>query len=502
MKRTTLILLAAVLMTTSTLVSLAAQKPSRKKASSQAASSSAPASVPIKWATSCTVNVDASQTQGEISKMLMGFNTVAQAEPDALWKNSKLDEQLKEIKCGLLRWPGGEVTSYYHWNDMINKRETDTWDPKYKAEKVDRSQFMDLEEYMGHVRAIGCEPMIGINLESGAKYGRDKEGLEEAKALIQHCVDKKYNVKYWFLDNETYIGVTSNHLRMSAEKYAEYCNRYAEVLRSVDPNIQLVANWAGGWNPDWQKILPIAGKNINIADFHFYWRNSGSSWDYWLTHPMGMAKKMGTPSFQAIAPNDSYEEAVNTFREYTKKAGYDIKIASHEWNVGPAPKEPLSQYQTALMEAEEFGQFINSGMFMSCLWPMHWNSANEYRTLFDDKTGKPHPNYKMFKMYSDAMGQNLLASSATAQEIRPVAAQSTDGKTMYLYLLRKSGDAPALPTSIELKGFAPKTVKALCFQSSDLKSNEADVTELPVNTGAMLSLDLPAHSFTEVILSK
>ena len=56
--------------------------------------------------------------------------------------------------------------------------------------------IMDLEEYMGHVRAIGAEPLVGINVEAAHKSGREEEGLNEAGSLIQHCVEKNYHVKY------------------------------------------------------------------------------------------------------------------------------------------------------------------------------------------------------------------------------------------------------------------------------------------------------------------
>lgn len=450
----------------------------------------------------CLVTVDAETSRGVISPLLMGFNLVYYLEYDALWADGRMEALLKQLKCGALRFPGGEITSYYHWDDVNGRGEVDSWDPEYQHKPVDGAKYMDLAEYMGHVRAIGCEPVMGVNIESGAMFGRDAESLEKARALIQHCVDQKYNIKYWFIDNESYLKNPGTHFKMPAQTYANYINQYANVLKSVDPNIKIIANWAGGWNTDWQVILPIAGDNIDIADFHFYWRNGGSTWDAWLNQSMGPAKVWGEKSLQPLGVNESYEDAINNFRSGAKSLGFDIEVAVQEWNVGPEPKVPLSQFQTSLMQAEEFGQFIHSGVMMSCFWPLHWSDKNDYRMLVDHDTGKPHPNAQIFQMYSDALGQEQVTVSADTPEVFTVAARSNDGKTLFLYLLRKSDEAPALPTTIDLKGFAANQAKAVSFTSDDLAANDAKVIDLPLSMNKSLSVDLPAHSFTQITLSQ
>ncbi len=487
---------------------------SAQNASAPASSQAVKAKKKAPLATSCVVSVDAKDTQGEISPLLMGFNLVYAIEPDAFWSGGKIENLLKDLKCKLLRWPGGEVTSAYHWNNLISAREMDTWNPKYKEQLVDQSKIMDLEEYMTHVRAIGCEPMVGVNMVSGFKYNRMQDGLNEAKALIQHCVDNKYNVKYWFLDNECYDPAPEDRQgsripEMTPEQYGECINQYTAVLKSVDPNIKIIANWSTGWNASWQKLLRVAGKNIDIADFHMYWRFGGSSWELWLDELMGPSKTMARKDYQIIGENSSYESVIRSFKKETKAQGYDIEVASMEWNVGPNPKLPLSEFQVGLMEAEEFGQFINAGMSMACLWPLHWpgdknaaSGASSYRTMLDHETGEPRANYAMFKMYSDAMGQTLLGSKADAPEVYTVAAKSIDGKSVILYLLRRTDEAPALKTTINLKNFAPASAKAKCYNAKSVDLNKADVTELPIQSLSPLTIDLPAHSFTQITLSQ
>lgn len=460
---------------------------------SVAATASAPVSA-------CRVKVDAGEMRGQVSPLLIGFNVVYMNEPDAYWADGAAGGQLRDLKTGLLRWPGGEVTSFYHWNDMIDRGETDTWDPEYQPRQIDQAKFMNLEEYMTHVRAIGCEPMIGVNIMSGHKFNRTEEGLAEARALIQHCVHRGYKVKYWFIDNENYLPEKKPEL--TPAEYAHYINQYADVLKSIDPDIEIIANWYWGWNDAWKEILSIAGRNIDIADFHLYWRSGGTTWEHWLKQtPMGPGRN-AKENQGNLTKTISYEETIRGFKEGARSMGLDLKVAALEWNIGPKPKAPISQFQAALMEAEQFGQFINGGMDMACFWPMHWPSENSYRTLLDHDAPRPHPNHQMFKLYSDALGQQLLISQADCDEVRTTAVRSNDGKTVLVYLLRKSGPGPAMPATISVEGFTPSTIKAVSFTSEDLHADQGEVIELPIVSQSPVEVNLPPHSLTQIRLSQ
>ena len=453
-------------------------------------------------AETCTVHVDAKDQRGRISPQLMGFNTVHYVEPDYLWANGKLEGALKEIKTGVLRWPGGEISSYYHWNNLIGRGQVDTWDPKYDGRRDDPSKYMDLEEYMGHVRAIGCEPMIGVNVESGMKYNRRQDSLDEARALIQHCVDKKYNVKYWFIDNESNLPMT--HYQLSPEEYGQALKDYGDVLRSVDPNIEIIGNWHQGWTSDWATLIKMAGRNLNYADFHLYWRRKKTDWNAWLNDtPMAnlMPKPGKHPKGQLYTTTwKTYDEMFQEFKSEAAKINPDLKLAVLEWNIDPPTTTTLSRFQTSLMQAEQFGIFINNGVTLGCFWPMNWPTQNDYRTMVNHKTGALQANYQIFRMYADCLGQTLLGSRADAQEVRTVAALSEDQRTMYIYLLRKSHTASPMPIRLDLQNFTLSSGKAKLFHAENLNSNEAQVTQQDIQVSSPLTIQLPEHCFMELVL--
>jgi hypothetical protein len=439
------------------------------------------ADTPDHMPVSCAVNVDANDQRGTISPMLMGFNFVYKYERDSIWVNGRLERALKELKCGLLRWPGGTVVSTYHWKQMPG------------------TPIMDLEEYMGHVRAIGAQPLVGVNAHESFLSGREHEGLEEARSLIEHCVSSNYQVKYWYIDNELYL--PKPQPRMTAEQYARAISRYAAVLRAVDPQIQIVANWEVRWSPGWERILQMAGKDVDIADFHLYYHaRKELSWESWLQDtPMTMIRMK--PDQTTYDGRMTYSEMIRDFRAQAKSRGRDLKLAALEWNMFKNLVGRMSPFQGALLEAEEFGQFINAGLDMACFWPLHIN-GNKYRVLYDQQTGELNPNFQMFKMYSDVLGQNLLGSQADQPEVRTVAALSREGKVVTVYLLRKAGEAAPLPVTIHLKNFRPAHARAKVFNAASLSASVAAVSELAVKSLTPPRVDLPAHSFTEITLTK
>jgi len=412
--------------------------------------------------------------------MLMGFNCVYKYEQDSIWADGKLERALRELKCGLLRWPGGTVVSTYHWKQMPG------------------TSIMDLEEYMGHVRATGAQPLVGINVHEGFLSGREQEGLDEARSLIEHCVRSNYQVKYWYIDNELYL--PKPQPRMSAEQYARSIGCYAAVLRAVDPKIEIVANWDPRWSCGWETLVRVAGTDIGIADFHLYYHaRKELSWSSWMQDtPMTMIKP--NPDQAGMAGRMPFSEMIQDFRAQAVSRGCNWKLAALEWNLFKSPAGPLSSFQGALVQAEQFGQFINAGLDMACFWPLHIN-GNKYRVLFDQHTGELNPNFEMFKMYSDVLGQKMLGSQADLPEVRTVAARSLDGKTVTVYLLRKSGEAPPRPVIIHLTNFNPAAAQTLSFTAPRLSSERAELKQLPFILQPAPRFDLPPHSFTRITLS-
>ena len=184
------------------------------------------------------VSIDATVVKNTVSPMIQGHGLVYSLEPDALYAGGDMADLYKKVGTSYLRYPGGTVTTMYHWNDLNGQGWIDHWNGTYnRSNDAPPTDYMDLDEYMALCAAAEVEPMLGINMSSGRNYDRQEDGLAEAVALLKYCAAKNFDVKYLYLDNE------NHHKKWSADEYAEQINYYAPSLKAEAPNAKLIANW-------------------------------------------------------------------------------------------------------------------------------------------------------------------------------------------------------------------------------------------------------------------
>ena len=120
-------------------------------------------------------------------------------------------EAAKDLRMPILRWPGGNFVSGYHWTDGIGPRE----ERPRKTELAwfsEESNRFGTDEFIEYCRLMGTEPYICVNMGTGT--------MDEAQAWVEYCNgtsdtywanlrranghEEPYNVKYWGLGNEMY----------------------------------------------------------------------------------------------------------------------------------------------------------------------------------------------------------------------------------------------------------------------------------------------------------
>ena len=171
---------------------------------------------------------------------------------------------LKEAHLPLLRWPGGNFVSSYHWRDGIGPVEQRPTKPNYAWGATEPNLF-GTDEFIEFCRAVGCEPMICVNGGDGTP--------EEAAAWIQYCNGpadspmgklraanghpEPYAVKIWEVGNELW-GRWQYHWTTPAG-YLDRYQRFAPAMLNADSNIRLLACGVPVfWNQEWNDVL-IAG---------------------------------------------------------------------------------------------------------------------------------------------------------------------------------------------------------------------------------------------------
>jgi alpha-L-arabinofuranosidase len=161
---------------------------------------------------------------------------------------------VEESRLPLLRYPGGNFASGYHWKDGIGPvdgrplRRNPAWEvPEYN--------HVGTDEFMAFCRIVGCEALICVNAGDGTP--------QEAAEWVEYCNGgpatrlgalraknghpEPYGIQRWEIGNELYGSWQIGHC--TAEEYAERYERFYRAMKAVDPAIMIIANGQdAAWN--------------------------------------------------------------------------------------------------------------------------------------------------------------------------------------------------------------------------------------------------------------
>jgi alpha-L-arabinofuranosidase len=444
-----------------------------------------------------SITIDASKEEGVISPLIMGFNTVYCYEPDQVWErgNGRIPQLLQQLNTGILRYPGGTVLTHYHWENPTGQGWVDTWDPKFDGLKnLPPSSYMDIDEYLDVCAKLKTEPLVGINLGSGKKYNRINDGIEEAKRLMMHFKKRGIKVKYYYLDNEPYHE-TANYTFTAAE-FAGLVNLYVPEMKKIDNDIRIIVN-THPRNLDYTgTLIKQAGNHINYLDIHYYWRWGNATYDNWKKE-IPMRQGTGLP----------YVQQRGFYRKLADSLGQPhIDLISLEWNVGQIGKNnPVpTEAQVALMAAEEFTQFIQSGMPIATFWPISWPRNTEFQTrvlLNAQEQYRTNKVFDMFRMYKNVLGQKMVNNEGATDALRVLSVKSTKGDTLWVYIMNKQPDQAAADINLQVGNFKAKKYHAEGFLASD-NNPQLKIEPIKINAGKAGSyrLQVPQYSLAKVTL--
>jgi alpha-N-arabinofuranosidase len=189
--------------------------------------------------------------------LLLPADHINRVDPDVI-------RFLKESRLPILRWPGGNFASMYHWRDGVGPLEQRPTLPNY-AWGQQENNFFGTDEFIAFCRAVGCEPMICVNAGSGTpteaaqwvEYCNGDAQSPMGKLRAANGNAKPYNVKHWEIGNELW-GDWQYHWT-TAEGYVDRYRRFVKAVLAADPAIKVYACGAPVlWGKRWNDTL-IAG---------------------------------------------------------------------------------------------------------------------------------------------------------------------------------------------------------------------------------------------------
>jgi len=439
------------------------------------------------------ININSATKSHTVSPMIQGFGLIYCFEADDIYAGGSMAQLFKDVGAGYLRYPGGAVTTMYHWNDLNGHGWIDNWNGTYdRANDQAPENYMDLDEYMALCNAAELEPMLGINMSSGRNYNRQEDGLNEAVGLLKYCKDNNYEVKYLYLDNE------NHHKKWTPEEYGNQIVYYVDSIKKYAPDAKLIGNWTDKFRTNtgsFRTLINIAGEHIDYMDVHFYWKWENGSWTEW---------KAKTPMENETEwyPNGgTYVEEIEYFNNMMVELGTPhIKLASMEWNLGPGKykEDPNhNHFRTALMQSEIQMQMMQGGMEIASLWSTQWpdDDESDFRFLVSSSNNyKPTPTAKFYELYKHALNGDVVQSSSTHSQI--MCTSVIKENKVFVYILNKTDEEQNI--SVNLVGTEIEAVnQSLTFTDPgdllntnvEIENNKYKVVS-PENTLTMIEFQL------------
>ena len=464
--------------------------------------------------------IDATTSLGHLDKRIYGqfIEHLDRCIYGGIWvgENSKIPnikgfrkdvlEAIKAIKPPIVRWPGGNFASAYHWEDGIGPRDRRPrrFDMAWGAEE---SNEFGTDEFIEWCRLVGTEPFIVVNAGNGTP--------EEAARWVEYCNSTKntyyaqlrrryghpepYNVKLWGIGNELY-GRWQVGFCISGEECARRTIEFANEMKKVDPNIKLVG--VGCEDPEWNiDMIKIAGEYIDYLSIHIY--VSGKlPYRELVAMPMDIERRL----------RGIYYLISSIKRKYKIKK--EIKIAFDEWNV--YTRQTVRDAIFTALTLNALHRLCNE-VPIACFA----QTVNVLPLIVtrDDGDMFVTPQYLVFKLYANNSGNTVLVTKVIAphyyskeleRSICFIDASATmDKDVIYIYIVNRN-DYEEADCTINLKGFVPKVVKHqyISGKSIDDRNTFDDPGRVSIQdskdakvSGYKVKLLLPPHSVNLVKIS-
>ncbi len=181
-------------------------------------------------------------------------------------------ELVRDLQPGPIRWPGGNFTSAYHWEDGIGPRDErpSRMEPVWNVIETNR---FGTDEFLAWCEAVGAEPYLVNSCRDideairWMEYTNSRADTALTRRRAAHGRQQPWGVHYWGIGNEVYGRWQMGH--RSAEQYAADAREHARFMRSIDPEVSLIGVGDGGehWT---RELLAQTPSMLDYVSLHRY----------------------------------------------------------------------------------------------------------------------------------------------------------------------------------------------------------------------------------------
>ena len=254
---------------------------------------------------------------------------------DAAGFRKDVAAEIKQLGVPIVRYPGGNFVSGYHWLDGVGPRKDRPRILEKAWNSIETNQF-GTDDFMAWCQLVGSKPLMGLNLGTSTP--------EMAAALVEYCNVEKgtkwsdlrrangtanpYKVEHWCLGNEMDGPWQIGH--MTAVEYGMKAADAGRQMRYVDGSLKLIA--CGSSNNsmptylEWDReVLEQCFDYVDGLSLHRYFGNTPEETGDDSTRYMALNLSMERQIAESLAVCDY----VRGRRHSSKR----LWLSFDEWNV-------------------------------------------------------------------------------------------------------------------------------------------------------------------------
>jgi alpha-N-arabinofuranosidase len=277
---------------------------------------------------------------------------------------------LRKLNMTVMRYPGGNFASGYHWMDGIGPKDKRPTVRELAWQSIEPNLF-GTDEFIKLARMMGWTPMFTVNLGTGTpeearnwvEYCNSPVGTRYANLRAENGSEATHDVKIWCLGNEMDGPWQLGHL--PADEYAVVAQQAAKMMKDTDPSIETIAcgssTMRGASYMEWDRVvLEYLGPYADYVSLHRYLDNPNNDTADFLA------------STNSIDRRIEHMESVCRIVQAKTRSKKRHSLCFDEWNVwyrttGPEDTNgrgkfapPLLEEQYSLEDALVIAGFFNS----------------------------------------------------------------------------------------------------------------------------------------------
>lgn len=351
-------------------------------------------------AASLTVTVDASTVVTKISPALFGNNS--NPYMSQIVTEQSLMTHLTNLHPGIIRFPGGNISSVYFWNGLpgnppadapatIKDASGNNVNPGYWYGGNTDSWTLSLNNYYSMLQQTGNEGIITVN-HAYARYGSGPDPVAAAAHLAADWVRyDKGRTRYWEIGNESNgtwqagyrIDVSANKdgqpEMITGDLYGRHYKVFADSMRKAAAEngkpiyigAQLLehepASWATATDKSWNTgVLQQAGSGADFFIVHSYYTpfNTNSNPPEILASAITVTKSI----------SDYVAGSLSVAGVSTKP------VALTEWNIFAVGSQQMVSQVAGMHAVMVLGELMKNKFGMASRWDLAnaWENGNDH----------------------------------------------------------------------------------------------------------------------------